>query len=101
LVFESDLRNDPAVRERMERVEQASIEAITETIMADTGVSRERAALLAVGPTGAAEVSSRYWLTTHRRVPIDEAVDLLASLAWRGISSFPLQNEQVGQPSPE
>jgi AcrR family transcriptional regulator len=99
LVFESDLRNDPAVRERMDRVEQASIEAITETIMADTGVSRERAALLAVGLTGAAEVSSRYWLTTRRQVPIDEAVDLLATLAWRGISSFPLQNEQAGQSS--
>src|SRR5919198_899848 len=28
LVFESDLRNDPAVRERVERVEQASVEAI-------------------------------------------------------------------------
>jgi AcrR family transcriptional regulator len=93
LVFESDLRNDAAVRERMDRVEQASIEAITETIMADTGVSRERAALLAVGLIGTAEVASRYWLTTDRDVPIDEAVELLAALSWRGISSFPLQNE--------
>ena len=93
LVFESDLRNDAAVRERMERIERASIEAITETIMADTGVSRERAALLAVGLTGAAEVTARYWLTTDRKVPVEEAVNLLATLAWRGISSFPLQSE--------
>ncbi|MGH3727472.1 MAG: TetR/AcrR family transcriptional regulator [Micromonosporaceae bacterium] len=96
LVFESDLRNDAAVRERMDRIEKASIEAVTKTIMADTGVSRERAALLAVGLTGAAEVASRYWLTTGRDVPVDEAVDLLATLAWRGISSFPLQNEPTG-----
>ncbi|MGH3740002.1 MAG: TetR/AcrR family transcriptional regulator [Micromonosporaceae bacterium] len=93
LVFESDLRNDAAVSARIDRVENASIEAITETIMADTGVSRERAALLAVGLTGAAEVAARYWLTAGSEVPIDEAVDLLTALAWRGISSFPLQSE--------
>src|SRR5690349_17393027 len=32
LVFESDLRNDPAVRERVDRVERGCIEAITDTI---------------------------------------------------------------------
>ncbi|MGH3737478.1 MAG: TetR/AcrR family transcriptional regulator [Micromonosporaceae bacterium] len=93
LVFESDLRNDAAVRERIERVEQASIDAVTETIMKDTGVSRERAALLAVGLTGMAEITARYWLTAGSTVPVDEAVELLTTLAWRGISSFPLQSE--------
>src|SRR3982750_783284 len=39
LVFESDLRNDPAVRQRVDRVERGCIAAITDTIMADTGVS--------------------------------------------------------------
>src|ERR1051325_6170286 len=38
LVFESDLRNDPQVRERVERVEQGCIEAVTETIISDTGL---------------------------------------------------------------
>src|SRR5262252_4470602 len=38
LVFESDLRNEPAVRERFERVERGCVEAITQTIMADTGL---------------------------------------------------------------
>src|SRR5690606_40236830 len=49
LVFESDLRNEPAVRARFERVERGCFEAITETIMADTGLGRERAELLAAG----------------------------------------------------
>src|SRR5829696_6115745 len=40
LVFESDLRNESAVRARVDRMERLSVEAITETIMADTGVSR-------------------------------------------------------------
>src|SRR5919205_1564826 len=43
LVFESDLRNDPAVRERVERVEQGCIAAVTDTIISDTGVSRPQA----------------------------------------------------------
>ena len=54
LVFESDLRNDPAVRERVDRVERSCIEAITETIMGDTGVDRAPAELLAAGLVGAA-----------------------------------------------
>jgi AcrR family transcriptional regulator len=93
LVFESDLRNDPAVRERVERVERSCIEAITATIMADTGVSRARAELLAAGLTGAAETAAQFWLTNGRQVPKDEAERLLAALSWRGIASFPLQGE--------
>src|SRR5215211_7190828 len=49
LVFESDLRNDPAVRVRVDRMERLAVEAVTETIMADTGVSRARAEILAAG----------------------------------------------------
>jgi AcrR family transcriptional regulator len=92
LVFESDLRNEPAVRERVERASRACMVAIADTITADTGVSRGRAELLAVGLIGTAEIGARYWLDTDRAVPKDEAVELLAALTWRGISSFPLQS---------
>ncbi|HEX6498120.1 MAG TPA: TetR/AcrR family transcriptional regulator [Micromonosporaceae bacterium] len=95
LVFESDLRNEPRVSERVERVEQGCVAAITETIMADTGVSRARAELLASGLTGAAEVAARFWLAGGRRVPKAEAEALLAALAWRGIASFPLQSSEL------
>src|SRR5262245_32074372 len=61
LVFESDLRNEPAVRERVERAERGCVEALTETIMADTGVTRARAELLASGLCGAAETAARFW----------------------------------------
>ncbi len=90
LVFESDLRNDPAVRERVERVERGCVEAITETIMADTGVARARAELLAAGLCGAAEIAARFWLTGGRQLPKSDAEALVAALNWRGISSFPL-----------
>jgi AcrR family transcriptional regulator len=99
LVFESDLRNDPAVRERVDRVEQASVEAITETIMADTGVDRARAEILAAGLTGISQVAARYWLTGGREIAQEEAERLIAALSWRGIASFPLTGEHgAGDP---
>jgi len=91
LVFESDLRNEPAVRERVERASRECMTAIADTITADTGVSRDRAELLAVGLTGASEMGARFWLETYRAVPKEEAVALLTAITWRGISNFPLQ----------
>jgi AcrR family transcriptional regulator len=90
LVFESDLRNDPAVRERVERMTAECIAAITETIAHDTGFRAEEAQLLSVGLTGMAEIGARWWLTSEDRLGKDRAVELLVSLAWRGISGTPL-----------
>ena len=99
LVYESDLRNEPSVRERFERVERGCVEAITESIMADTGIGRERAELLAAGLCGAAEIAARFWLTSGRRLPKEEAETLLATLSWRGIASFPLQDPTTTGPA--
>ena len=90
LVFESDLRNDPLVRERVERMTADCIEAITETIAHDTGFRAEEASLLSVGLTGMAEIGARWWLSSEDRIPKERAVELLVSLAWRGISGAPL-----------
>jgi AcrR family transcriptional regulator len=97
LVFESDLRNDPQVRERVERVEQGCIEAVTETIISDTGVGPSHAELLASGLVGAAGQSAQYWLASGRQTPKDEAEALVAALIWRGIASFPLRGGSVSE----
>ncbi|GAB1821369.1 TetR/AcrR family transcriptional regulator [Herbidospora cretacea] len=89
LVFESDLRNVAAVRERMERSLRQSADAIAEVIQEDTGCSSEDAHLLGVGLVGMAEVSARYWLTSGGAIPKDAAAGLIARLAWRGIGGFP------------
>src|SRR5919202_1653708 len=89
LVFESDLRNDDEVRATVDRGTRACVEAIAEVIAADTGADRERALLLASGLTGLAETSARWWLPRKGTVDRDEAVALMSSLAWRGISGFP------------
>jgi len=89
LILESDLRNEPAVRDRVERFSRACMEAVADTIAADTGVPRAEAELLSIGLIGISEVCARYWLDTDRAVSKDDAVRLLSHLAWRGISGFP------------
>ena len=89
LVFESDLRNEPAVRERIERSLQISVDALADTIARDTGLEREEAQLLSCGLAGLAEVSARWWLTAEGRVSKERALALLSGLAWRGISGYP------------
>jgi AcrR family transcriptional regulator len=89
LVFESDLRNVPAVRERVERTNQQCAEMIAQFIQEDTGVSSEEAHLLGMGLVGMAEVSARYWLSQDGTIPKDKAEHLIARLSWRGIGGFP------------
>jgi AcrR family transcriptional regulator len=96
LVFESDLRNDPAVRERVDRVERSCIDAITATIMGDTGVDKAPAEILAAGLVGAAQTSAQFWLASGRAVSKGAAEALMTTLAWRGIASFPLHGETIG-----
>lgn len=90
LVFESDLTNEPAVRERVEKVTLECAEAISEVIAEDTGLSKDESMLLAVGLGGFSQVVARYWLASGSQVDRDKAVQLLTSLAWRGIAGFPL-----------
>jgi hypothetical protein len=52
-------------------------------------VSLQEARLLSVGLTGLAEVSARWWLASGKAVPKQRAVDLLVSLAWRGLAGTP------------
>jgi AcrR family transcriptional regulator len=92
MVFESDLRGEPAVQQAIERATSASVDAITETIMVDAALDRDRARLLAVGLTGLSQVTARFWLDTDRRVSKEDAVALISTLAWRGIGGgFPLR----------
>jgi len=86
LVFESDLRNEPAVRERVEKGLDSVVSAIADTIAQDTGVDAAEARLLSVGLVGVAEVSARWWLASGDSVSKERAVELLFSLAWRGLS---------------
>jgi AcrR family transcriptional regulator len=93
LVFESDLTNQPEVRERVEGTTLTCAELISEVIRDDAGLPPEQARLLAVGLVGMAQVSARYWLAESGSIPREAASRLLASLSWRGIGGFPRSGE--------
>jgi AcrR family transcriptional regulator len=89
LIFESDLTNESAVRNRLDAVGLVCAEAVAEVIAEDTGLSDEDASLLGMALTGLAQVSARHWLAQDSDVPRDEAAQLVGALAWRGLVSFP------------
>ncbi len=89
LVFESDLTNEAAVRERVDEVTERCAEAIAEVISEDTDLPTEQAMLLGVALTGMAQVTARYWLSTTGSIPRDAASVLVGQLSWRGLAGFP------------
>ena len=90
LVFESDLGNEEAVRDRLERGQRECAEMISPMIRQDAGLDDAEAHLVSVAMVGLAQVTARYWLsTTREHIPRETAEQLVARLAWRGISGWP------------
>lgn len=93
LVFEADLSSDPRVRELVERVTQESAAAVAQVIREDTNLPQAASHLLATGLVGIGHVSARNWMSSDSELTRDEAIQLAAGLAWRGISGFPIHAE--------
>ncbi len=93
LVFESDLTNEPAVRQHVDRVTTECATLIAEVIHDDTGLPDEASRLLAVSLVGMAQVSARFWLTEAGGISRPDAAALVAGLAWRGIRGYPKTDE--------
>ena len=99
LVFESDLTNEPAVRERIDRVTKECSDLIAHVIHDDTGLPDEASQLLAVGLVGMGQVSARFWLQDRLRggdtIEQGAAASLVAGLAWRGIRGYPRTDDNA------
>lgn len=93
LVFESDLRGDPEAAAVLDGAMAQCVDAVADVVTTDSGLSRERARLLAVGLVGLSQIAARYWLDSGRAVSRDEAVELMSALAWRGLAGFPLVHD--------
>src|SRR5271169_7188354 len=89
LVFESDLSNETAVRDRLDRAQRECAAMVSQAVREDAGLSDDEAHLLSVGLVGMAQVTARYWLDTRDHIPREAAEQLVARLAWRGISGWP------------
>jgi AcrR family transcriptional regulator len=100
LVFESDLNNDEAVRERVERCMRTCAEAVSKVIAEDAGLPENESMLLAIGMTGMAQVAARYWLANDEgSIPRETAARLISTLSWRGIAGFPRKEERSAEDS--
>ena len=84
LVFESDLNEVAAVRERIGWATEACVDAISRRIMLDTELPQPVARLVAQGLVGMSQVSARSWLRDGT-IPLDLAVEIIGRLAWRGV----------------
>ena len=93
LVFESDLTNEPAVREHVERVTTECADLIAHVISDDTGLPDQASRLLAVSLVGMAQVSARFWLIDASGLERAQAAALVSGLAWRGIRGYPLTDD--------
>jgi AcrR family transcriptional regulator len=89
LVFESDLTNDDEVRALVNRASAAVAQAIADVIREDTGLPEQQAVLLGVALAGMANTTARYWVTTGKTIPREEADRLVTQLSWRGVRGFP------------
>lgn len=96
LVFESDLTNEPAVRERVEASDSACSLMLSRVIAEDTGLGSQQAELLASGLLGMAQIAARRWLRETPPIARESAVELIAGLGWRGIGGFPLTHPPTG-----
>lgn len=95
LVFESDFTSEPAVRARLDAANRECADLISQVIRQDAGLADDEAYLLSIGLLGMAQVSARYWLSTLGSIPREAAEQLVARLAWRGISGWPRTSDQA------
>ena len=97
IVFESDLNEVVAVRERIDWAMKACVEAIAQRIMLDTELPRPIALLVAQGLVGMAQVSARAWFK-DQALPLDVAAQVGGRLAWRGVGGQPARHAPPGNP---
>jgi len=94
-VFESDLTGDGRVEERLWRVNNDVADLIAAVIAEDTSLPPEQAQLLAISLVGLAQVGARYWVSDRSAaIGLEQAKQLVSTLAWRGISGFPLHGSR-------
>ncbi len=93
LLFESDMNVEPAVRERLNRMTYDCAAAMSAVITVETGIPQEASMLISVGLIGTAQVTARHWLDRDSKLSREQAIHLVTTLAWRGLSSFPRSEE--------
>lgn len=92
LVFESDLANEPLVRQRLDSIDLEIARETAAIIAEDTGLNDDQALLLAFGLQGLLHTAARWWQRGEMTLDRAAAAELVAALSWRGISGFPMSH---------
>lgn len=92
LLFESDVTRDSDVRSRVEQASADAARAICRSLSELAGLPTEQAALLGTALVGMARVAATSRYRTGQ-VGVDDAVDLISRLAWRGVAGLVRERE--------
>lgn len=92
LLFRETMGADPDFRATIERFRDAVTSRIAAIIAEEAGLAPPDAELLARAMMGMSESAAQWWLD-RRSVTKEQAVEMLASLAWRGLARLPQRAE--------
>lgn len=99
LLFENDVIGTEDVRTRVDRAHAEVARRIAAVIAEDTDLGESETLLLGSALQGLAQVAATRWIRGHTgSMDRDEAADLVAALAWRGIRGFPLIHPRADSP---
>ena len=85
LLFESDVTHDAAVRARVEAAGAEAARGIARVLVEFTGLPGPQAGLLAASLVGLAQSGATSRVRSEVHLPLDDASDLVARLAWGGV----------------
>ncbi len=100
LLFESDVTHDAAVRARVEQAAAQAAQGIARVLADFTGLPDQHTSLLAATLVGMAQTGATSRFRADAPLDVDEAVDLVARLAWHGVAGL-VRTDAGGHPPPE
>jgi AcrR family transcriptional regulator len=96
LLFESDVTHDAAVRGRVEQANAEAARGIARVLGDVTGLPADHTALLAAALVGMAQTGATSRFRGDGSVGVDDAVDLVARLAWQGVAGLVRPDYEYG-----
>jgi AcrR family transcriptional regulator len=88
LLFESDVVRDASVRARVVQASDEAARRIARVLAEFTGLPSDQTALLAATLVGMAQTGATSRFRAAEGLGVDEAIDLVARLAWQGVTGL-------------
>jgi len=96
LVFDSDMGGEPAVADLLDSARRRLAEAIGRVVQEQTSLHWTECVLLGTTLVGMAQSAARHWVESGSTLAREDAADLVATLAWRGMGYVPQVEEGTG-----